>query len=103
MLALTVVYREEYKMSPKFLRNSPEALFRQISQKQYATGFTIADRPIAKCITSENAGNNGFIRTAILREFPGVDAEELLARTTMYLFEASDENKGKCCIVYDRP
>lgn len=79
----------------------PKILLQQISKQQLSKGHTIAPKCIAKGIISSDPNDNKLIIQIIKKEFPDANIEELMKRTTVYPFQASDGNAGKYCIVFD--
>jgi hypothetical protein len=82
--------------------NSPQKLLQQISEQQRSKGYTIAPKCIAKGVIAKDPNDKVFITEIVKKEFPDINMEELIKRTSIYPFQASDGNNGKCCIVFDR-
>ncbi|MEK6857925.1 MAG: hypothetical protein AABX39_05040, partial [Nanoarchaeota archaeon] len=81
--------------------NSPQTLLRQITEQQRSSGHSVAQKCIAKVRVAQDLNDKAFISEIVRKEFPDISAEELVKRTNVHSFQASDGNDGKYCIVFD--
>lgn len=84
------------------LSNS-QTLIQQIVDQQRSNSFAIASNFIAKVGVSQDLNDKAYVYAKIRTEFSNFGGKDLLERTRVFPFQASDGNSGNYYIIFDRP
>ena len=81
----------------------PQTLWQQFIDGERARGIAIAPNLITKIDAVKDVNDNAIITAIVRQSFPDTEIKELMERTIVHSFRLPDGNKGKCCIVFNRP
>ena len=78
-------------------------LLEKIILHQRSKGYSIAWNLISKASVNEKFDDEAFLHEKIRIEFSKLGGDDLIERTKVFPCQASDNNSGNYCIIFDRP
>ena len=78
-------------------------LLEKIILQQRSKGYSIAWNLISRAMVSEKFDDESFRNEKIRTVFSKLASDDLIDRTKVFPCQASENNSGNICIVFDRP